>query len=280
MKATATCTFALTLAVAGAASAQTISTDRFGYNGTITEYASVADAQSGMNPGTVINVTDRDLSLYNDADYAVAMGSWWYTTSENTNGLDKDDPAGNRYYSGHGNINGNTGVGFLQIYDDDSSAVVSESMSFGGFDGTYYTEFNYSVSGSALASEYARLSATHNVNDSGEYLEYSINLTATGLEGVYDAMTGMAEYTGEATGVTGTFSGIFVDSTAPASGSGQQPAVYAFSFDLAMDNWAFAQGNDALNGDFTDSYFQAAVPEPTSLGVLGIAGLALVRRRR
>ena len=105
-----------------------ISTDRLGYTGTITK--------SGDAP---MQTGDRDLSLFGtsnatpvvgDENAAVVMGSWWYTTSNNG--------------SGWGNVNGNTGVGFMQFYDIPSSAqVVKTNYSFGGFDGTFWTEFTY-----------------------------------------------------------------------------------------------------------------------------------------
>lgn len=108
-----------------------ISTDRFGYTGTVYRYDTLANAQTHNGvTGLVetIAVGNRDLSLfivngfpqyYSDAN--VIMSAWWYTTEPNTNGFPKDHPSGDRYYSGWGNTRGNTGIGFLQIYDSTTS---------------------------------------------------------------------------------------------------------------------------------------------------------------
>ena len=86
--------------------------------------------------GTTINIGDRDLSLYilngysdGSQNQTVIMGSWWYTT----------DPSG---IPGYGNTHGNTGIGFIQLYDATAATTTSASMGFSGFDGTNWTTFN------------------------------------------------------------------------------------------------------------------------------------------
>ena len=73
------------------------------------------------------------------------MGSWWYTT----------DPSGQ---NGMGNVTGNSGVWFLQLYDADSSTDTNLSMGFQNFDGTNWTEFALSISGGNAdnPNDYAR----------------------------------------------------------------------------------------------------------------------------
>ena len=109
-----------------------ISTDRFGYTGVVKRYGTLADAQAGSNSTSEYSIGNRDLSLYIKDGIVVVMGSWWYTIVDNTNGYAKDDPAGDRLYSGYGNTRGNSGRGFVQLYDGDASTVTSADMSFGG----------------------------------------------------------------------------------------------------------------------------------------------------
>lgn len=239
------------------------STDRFGYAGTVTRYATLADAESQSNATDTVNVSDRDLSLYIDSDYNIAMGSWWYTT----------DPSGN---AGWGNTTGNTGVGFMQLYDTDASTTVTKDMSFSNFDGTYWTEFNLSLTGAnAGAAEYARMSVYDNVNDGGIWHDYALNFTATGLEGV-QLSPGVIESTNHPTGVSGSFTGLFElteNQTSPAN-----IGFYVVNFTLNTDNWAYDNaGNLTGQYAFADSYFKT-VPVPGSV-LLGVMGLALAFRR-
>jgi hypothetical protein len=47
-----------------------------------------------------------------------------------------------------------------------------------------------------------------------------------------------------------------------------------------MENWAFNQGDEALNGDFSQSYFAEAVPVPAAVWLLGSGLLGLMGLRR
>ncbi len=279
---------AITVAFAGVAQATAIggvfSTDRFGYTGTVVKYATEADARAQLDPVETIAIgvdvpsddsrEHRDGSFYfvdnaaaYDTDYNILMGSWWYSITTG---------------SGNGNINGNTGIGFMQIFDDDGSTDTSLSMDFANFDGTYWTEMALSVQGTnaTAALDAARFSAYDNVHDAGTYLEYDLNITASGLQGV---QTGnVIEANNHPTGVNGTFSALF---TFGGDGDGDiYPGYYTVDLDFDMQNWAW-DNKDSLVApydSFFDSQFVTVIPEPTTALLLfgGLIGMAAARRRR
>lgn len=282
---------ALALAtLAGASHAQLgglVSTDRFGYNGSVMRYATLADAQAGINSIDSIVVGDRDLSLYMansdsvEADFNYMSGSWWYTT---------DTQYGPTQGSaGWGNTTGNTGVGFMQLYDSDASTDTNVQMNFGAFDGTHYTEYSLTVEGqNADANDFARFSAIDNVNDGGVWHTYNLNLTASGLEGT-ETSPGIIESFNQPTGVSGSITGIFEiteNQTTPAN-----QGFYVIDLDLSMVNWAFDNmasltpeisydgGQSFSDGTFAASTFRT-VPTPASITLIALAGVGASRRRR
>ncbi len=267
-----------------AGSAGLVDTDRFGYSGTIYRYGSLEDAKAGENSTETIAVTDRDLAVVIRKDYQgnsdrnVIMGSWWYTI----------DTLGR---AGYGNTTGNTGVGFVQLYDSDGSTDTEISMGFSNYNGTYYTEYNLNVIGQSAntAEDVSRLSVYDNVNDAGIYHEYELSLTASGLEGV-QLSPGVIKSTNHPTSVTGSFSGVFElteNQTSPAN-----QGFYSFDLALNMDNWAYTnkdhlktvdgEGN-VVPDSFSPSTF-AVVPLPPAafpaIGLLGVIGLKKWRSRR
>jgi hypothetical protein len=280
------------LAAASFANDYVAITDKFGYTGSMTVYNTLADAQSGLNArGGPYTVAQRDGTLYvvNGvpsvySNYTQIMTTWYYTTQDNTNGYAKDDPNGNRYYSGWGNPN-NTNTGFFQIADDGSSSVTSST---GTWTSSLYDTFVVNITGAnAGAAQIARLWDAPTLGGAAEYtagtfLNYNFTMTATGLAGAYDSGTGLILSQNHPTAVTGTVSGIFQNT------STQNPAAngyYVFNLTFNDTNWAYAQGDAALNGDFSSSYFGAqAVPEPGSMlalgsGLIGLIGFTIRRRR-
>lgn len=247
----------------------TFSTDRLGYSGTAVKYDTQFDLDNKVNAVDTVNFSDRDAALFfEDGSAAIAMGSWWYTT----------DPGGS---PGFGNTNGNTGTGFMQLFDDDFSSVDSFSMVFDGFDGTNWTEANLSVAGSdaPYSDDFSRFSLPANTGDSGEFLSYELDIAVGGLAGM-ETSPGWVEASNHPTSVTGTMRAIFHNT---AAGSAQN-GFFDIELTFNLDNWAYANRNE-LTGDysFADSYFAATpVPEPATVGILGVgllSALLYVRRR-
>jgi hypothetical protein len=277
-----------------------VSTDRVSYTGTVTRYDSLVDAQNGTNsvggPYTIparntaapYNTAYRDAGFFFSkdmpsyyADSNILATAWWYTTAANTNGAAMDDPSGNRYQSGWGNPN-NTNTGFLQLYDGNGSTDTSANGYFSGYAGGKYTEFTLEVSGqNANAADYARLWPAPAVGgaaglSAGVYHSYDLDITFTGLEGVVSGADIVA--TDHPDGVNGTFNAIFENTnTLDAAYRG----FYVLNFTFGMDNWAFAQGDAALNGDLSPSLFATHVPAPGAalLALIGLPIIGWVKRK-
>lgn len=255
-----------------------VSTDRFGYTGTVVRYGSLADAQTGTNPMSTTAIGNRDLSLYVvdnapafDSDFNGVMGSWWYTT----------DPSGS---AGYGNTTGNSGRGFVQLYDGDASTDTTVDMAFSNFDGTYWTTYTLLLTGvnADYPNDYARFWVDYQGNGADKVIfhAYELSLTATGLEGT--KVGNVISSSNHPTGVAGTFRGVFenVSTTYPANNG-----FYVFDLALDMTNWAY-ENRDSLTGQypFADSEFGVieSVPEPGTLLLLGlglVAGGRKLRRR-
>lgn len=288
LAATAVAAAVITGPASAAAIGGVFSTDRLGYTGTVVRYATLSDAQTGTNALDTITIAEdvgdnsfehRDASFYvvnnagaYDTDYNILTGSWWYSITSG---------------AGNGNINGNTGIGFMQLYDDNGSTDTSISMDFSNFDGTYWTDFTLNAAGANAtpADDYARLSAYDNVQDAGTYLEYALGITVSGLEGVQTGSEIKAE--NHPTSVTGTFSGIFERAAGDDGDGDANLGFYTIDLDFDMENWAFANNGSLVGpyengGDIYDSLFVAqVVPLPASVWLFGsaIGLLGWVRRR-
>jgi len=248
-----------------------IATDRFGYTGSVTKYDSLADLEAGTNSVASYAIGNRDLSIYNANDYNVFMGSWWYSTQGS---------------AGYGNTRGNSGQGFIQMYDSADVTATTTDFSFGGFDGTNYTEFSYLVQGGGAdyANAYSRFwidPVYVGGGDKGIFLSYELALTATGLLGVKDAVTGWITAAGEPSDVTGYLRGIFQNTSTTVP---EYNGYYVFDLALDMENWAYENLESLDPEPFMTSEFGELVPapEPSTFLLLGVglAGIIGLGRKR
>jgi len=277
------------------------STDRVSYTGTMTKYNSLGDAQGGINSVASYSIPARDTATpyntgYRDAaiffsnnapnyysNNSTFMTSWYYTTSDNTNGKLKNDPAGDRYYSGYGNPN-NTNTGFVQIADGNGSTTSAANGYFSNYSGGYYRNFTLQVSGgnADYANSWARLwhggiGGAAGLT-AGKFISYNLNMTFGGLMGSL-LSNGWIEANNHPDSVSGTFRAIFQNTnTVDPSFQG----FYAVNYTFGLDNWAYGQSlAGTLNGDISPSQFAAPVPIPGALWLLGsgLVGIISLRRR-
>ncbi len=270
-----------------------VSTDRVSYTGTLTKYATLADAQAQTNPvGGPYTIPNRDtaapyntayrdagmyfvknMPAYDPQDANILLTAWWYTTDPNHGA-----------YSGWGNPN-NTNTGFLQLYDGDGSTETAASASFSDWDGTYWTTFTLEVNGlNAIydandpSNDYARLWHAPGIGGAGGLTKgifhtYDLDVTFGGLQG--QAVGGDIVATDHPDSVVGTFTGIFENTNTLDP---QYNGFYVIDYTFGMDNWAWGNQGD-LNGAFSDSLFAVPAPGAVVLGMIGLGLIGWVKRR-
>ena len=256
------------------------STDRLGYTGSVTVYNTLADAQNEVNAVSGPHVApQRDLAIffnnnthYFDQDYSVFLTAWYYTTNTD-----------NGEYSGWGNPN-NTNTGFIQMYDIGamtSQTVTGEFSTLNvGVAGASAFTLNASGTNADYNDAFSRFWHAPNTGGAGaltvgEFHEWALDVTVGGLTVNEIGTWYIAD--NHPNSVTGSLTGIFENTnTSDASLNG----FYRYDYDLNMTNWAWDNQGD-LFGAFSDSFFAAAVPEPsTGLAAFSIVGLAFFRRKR
>ena len=255
-----------------------VSTDYFQYSGTVTKYSTLGDALAETNSTGAGTFQTRDGSFYQGKSAPtsylgtgwensnVFLTAWWYTT---------DSAHGE--YSGWGNPN-NANDSFLQLYDQSAA---SRSSASGSWSAGGYSTLNVSVSGSnAGAESFARLWPTNDNGGGGQggvFLNYDLNYSVSGLNGVLDPTTGFYVDTTNRGHVTGSFIGIFQNtSTSVPANNGY----FKFNLTLSDSGTSYAEQNaGSLNGALSPTLF-AAVPEPASMIAMGVGLSALLARRR
>ena len=270
-------------ASAGAQAAPFFATsDTFSYTGTVSVYATLADALLGGGTAHAIPTATsgaestlpgaRDASLFIGAsgvgqlvDANIFSTAWFYSTTPQL-GL------------GAGNPN-NTNVGFVQLYDDDGS---TDTTTTGGWTDATYTSFSLFVAGGGAtsAADGSQLWPAPDTTEDpsltdGAFISYELSLTAAFANAATMSMsTGWYQTSEAPIDVDGYFRGIFQNNSG---------LFYAFDFTFQNGSWAADNGASFIDGGqfFTSNFFTAPeVPEPTAFALfaLALAGIAMIRR--
>lgn len=282
---------ALTAASLAQAVPLSASFDNFTYSGTVTRYATLADAQNETTPtggpytiatatngprSTRSNARDGNLSVTSSAPAAYGadltyLSTAWYFTTVPANG------------DGWGNPN-NTNDGFIQYYLISAAPTVTGGWQPG------YTQFQLTVAGGngdssdagrfwpAPASGAAAISR-------GAFVEFNLNLTANfASPATLNATTNWYETAAMPTSMTGTLTGIFQNDQATNTAYN---GYYRFNYTVTGPG-SWAADNNATWGAalYPPSSLWAApevvVPPPATvtpvptLGNLALLGLSLL----
>ena len=219
------------------------SSERFGYTGVVSVYASYPDAMAQKNPiRSGLAFPQRDGSLY----VARAMGGQY---GEFNAILTNWFASPNR--DGQANPN-NTNAGFFQMYDADASNWSNQK-------GTWSKDKkSFTVEGTGKRAsypsvedpgDYARLWNAGAPAGSGEatkgtFYSYEYKLTATGLDGQLDPGSKLVKNTKNASSYSGYFRGIFRNESVR-----HQESNGFYRVDLTFNNSSWAVANNFAQDD-------------------------------
>ncbi|HME46175.1 MAG TPA: PEP-CTERM sorting domain-containing protein [Syntrophorhabdales bacterium] len=289
-----------------------VDTNRLSYTGTVSTYATLADAQAGTYATGMYPITNRPADPQTPYRDAILMmwsnGAYDGYPPSQPYSFNMNDFYTNVYSStvyhqgGEGTNNPNkTPEGIIQLTGGDYGLPSTSNQGFfHGFDGTSYTEYTLQVTGGSSNLTSSRLwnapaSYTYDPNANlsnwafwnntlGTFISYQLNVTFEGLAGIADQVDGTGILaTNNPTSVNGTFKGVFQNTnTADPTYDG----FYVADLTFGLDNWAYDQGS-ALDGEPAVAsrfwgYAQAdPLPEPSALFLLafGLTGIVSIKRR-
>ncbi len=270
--------FALLLGLAATAHAQiVVDSVRFGYTGSVTRFATFADARAGTNALATSAVPQRDLRITILAD-----APWLYAGTSNINYV---GTLWNFVSTADGRTPSNTNLGFVQLGDLDASTITALSASWNAGLDTF--SLHLAGANATRADDYARLWNAGGQSGpaaitAGTFISYELNLVAGGLNAAWDAAHGSYDsFQQDPATLSGDFTGLFQNTSADDG--------YFYTFDLALNltSWAFDHRGDLTSESqpYSAGTFATptVIPEPSTIGaLLGAAalGLAVCHRRR
>ncbi len=215
------------------------SSERFGYTGTISVYATLADAQSNSNASRAnVPVPQRDGTIYVVSgrpnfykDFNAFMTAWYLDGNANTTGVGNPNSASD---------------GFIQIYDADASNWTNRRGEWSGDKQAFTVHVkgqNAQYPSVTEPGDYARLwnAGLPGGGDSskGTFIEYELTIVAKGLKGADPDGDGFFENTADAESYAGSFRGIFKNESATSKASN---GYYVVDLVINSTSWAVGKG--------------------------------------
>lgn len=265
-----------------------VSLGGIGYEGSITRFNSLNDAQHGVNARETMNVRHRDISMFLARNDAIV-------SDRNVLVSDFSGGVGPQVFPLNDPGRSAAGTGVMQLLDVDGSTGTNVSMGFDTYDGSHFTRFNLNIRGENATSveDSASLALDSQQMASGVWRSWAVDLTATGLRGSETA-PGVIEATDGPSGLEGTLTGIF--EMFPDDSDHDRPSYYVIEFDLGLIDTGDGDGgiplsptasmvntggvSNALGSTIFRSAQAIPMPTPFTLAAAGLIGLAGVRRRR